>query len=66
MDKFVAFVFCVTVGFCAQPFSIELAGYSPTRETGRAEKPCPSKCKGDFPERSNRRYAQAGDVFHWS
>ena len=60
MNIFIASVIFVTAGSPVASLGIDAMEIFPTREALIVEAQCPSKCQGDFPAPSNRKYAESG------
>jgi hypothetical protein len=59
MNKFMTSLIWVALGSSVLSLVIDRTGLITARETGNIEAQCPSKCQGDFPDSSKRKYARA-------
>ena len=66
MNRFMTSLIWVALGSSVLSLVIDQAELITTRESGNIEAQCPSKCQGDFPTSSDRKYAHAQESRHWS
>ena len=66
MNKFMTSLIWVALGSSVLSLVIEQTELISTREWGNIEAHCPSKCQGDFPTSSDRKYAHAPEARYWS
>ncbi len=66
MNKFMTSLIWVALGSSVLAVVIDQTELITIRETGNIEAQCPTKCQGDFPTSSDRKYANAPEALHWS